>query len=247
MIEVLDVGKRFNSSWVIRNVSLEVRPGEMIGLIGSSGSGKSTILRSINGLLRIDEGSIKVADQTLLPDPQPINGNGVLIRQRVGMVFQHLNLWPYRTALENIVDALIYVKRLKKPVAIEKAREWASRLGIESQLNKYPSMLSGGQRQRVAIARAVVMEPQFLLLDEITSSLDPILAGEIAEIMAKLAQEGLGIIFVSHQIDFIRRNASKVYFLDGGHIKESGLPSEILTRPASKELGQFIESVRHGW
>ena len=247
MIEVHNIGKRFGGRWVFRNLSMIAKPKELIGIIGPSGCGKTTLLKCLNGLVAFDEGRVAVGELELIAGKENQNHTPVMIRQRVGMVFQHLNLWPYKTALENIIEGPVYVRRWSKEQAIEKAVLWAERLKIKDQLEKYPQMLSGGQRQRVAIARAVLMEPEFLLLDEITSALDPVLAGEIVDSMVELKEQGMGIVFVSHQINFIRQNADRVYFLLGGQFKESGMPKEVLAEPKTPELRSFIESIRHGW
>ena len=247
MIEILNIGKKFGEKTVFWNLSMTARPGELVGIIGPSGSGKSTLLKCMNGMLMLDEGAIRIGELVLRAGPVVHNGTAVSIRRRVGMVFQHLNLWPYKTALENIIEGAVYVRGLAREQAVDLAIRWAKRLSIEDQLKKYPPKLSGGQRQRVAIARAIVMEPEFLLLDEITSALDPVLAGEIIEILVQLKAQGIGIVYVSHQIDFIRRNANQVHFLFGGGFKESGYPEEILQEPKTPELRSFIESVRHGW
>jgi len=247
-IVIDNAGKRFNGKTVFHNLSAVVHPSEFVGVIGPSGCGKSTLLKCINGLLQLDEGTVQVGEYILKAGERIQNGAGVGIRQKVGMVFQHLNLWSYKTALENIIEGPIYVKRMSKEEAIERAFVWAKQLGIEDHIQKYPSMLSGGQRQRVAIARAAIMEPEFLLLDEITSALDPVLAGEVTDILIQLKdKEHIGIVVVSHQIDFIRRYADRVCFLYEGGFKEEGDPQKILTEPQTPELRTFIESVRHGW
>ncbi len=245
MIKVQNIGKQFGGKWIFRNLTMIAKPKELIGIVGPSGCGKTTLLKCINGLLRFEEGMVTVGDLRLMAGSK--NHTPVAIRQRVGMVFQHLNLWPYKTALENIIEGPVYVRRWSKKQAIENAILWAERLKIKDQLGKYPQMLSGGQRQRVAIARAVLMEPEFLLLDEITSALDPVLAGEIVDCMVELKEQGMGIVFVSHQINFIRRNADRVYFLQGEQFMESGTPKEVLAEPKTPELRSFIESIRHGW
>jgi polar amino acid transport system ATP-binding protein len=215
-------------------------------LIGPSAAGKTTALKVINGLEPFDQGEVAVEELTLRPG----NGTGptaTLIRLRVGMVFQHLNLWPYKTVLQNITEGLVHVKRLPRPKATDIAREWSAQFGIEDQLEKYPNQLSGGQRQRVAIARAVVMQPKFLLLDEITSALDPVLAGEIVDSMVQLKEHGMGIVLVTHQLEFVRRRADCVYFLEKGRIVESGPARATLESPKTAALCAFIESVHRGW
>jgi glutamine transport system ATP-binding protein len=247
MIQLNNISKSFNGSRVLNDISLLVRPKELVGVIGASGSGKTTLLRCINGLVPIDEGRVEVDGLMLSPHTPVHSEDVVLVRRRVGMVFQHLNLWPYKRALDNILEGMLAVRKLSRKDAIREAMIWAERLQITDQLHKYPGALSGGQRQRVALARALVMAPQFLLFDEITSALDPVLAGEIVDIMTELKAQGIGIVFVTHQIDFIRRSADMLYFLHNGQVKESGVPKETLAKPASPELETFIESIRHGW
>jgi ABC-type polar amino acid transport system ATPase subunit len=247
MIEVANLGKRFGQVWVFRRLTMTAQSGELVGVIGPSGSGKTTLLKCLNGLWGFDEGRIAVSHLVLTAGTGDQSNTAVRIRQRVGMVFQHLNLWPYKTALENMIEGPLYVKRWRKEEAVEKALMWADRLRIKDQLAKYPGELSGGQRQRVAIARAVLMEPEFLLLDEITSALDPVLAGEIVDSMVELRDRGMGIVFVSHQINFIKRNANRVYFLDNRGLREFGPPEEVLAEPKTAELRSFIDSIRHGW
>jgi ABC-type polar amino acid transport system ATPase subunit len=247
VIVVEAVRKRIGGRVVLDDVSLKVRPGTIVGIIGPSAAGKTTVLKVINGLEPFAAGRITVGDVSLTPMMRPADPVATSIRRNVGMVFQHLNLWSYKTVLENITEGPIFVQRMQRREAVGRATDWARELGIVDQLHQYPHQLSGGQRQRVAIARAVVMEPQYLLLDEITSALDPILAGEIADTMLQLKDRGMGIALVSHQIDFVRRNADHVHFLQAGRFLEQGPPESIIDHPQTPELRAFIEAIHHGW
>lgn len=243
LIAVRRAGKAYDGKWIFRDVEIGVAAGECVGLIGGNGAGKSTILRSMVGFQALDEGTIYFEDQAV-----PNNESAwITVRKRVGFLAQSLNLWPYRTALQNIVEGLTHSKGYSRPQAEELAREWADRLDLKDHLHKFPAALSGGEQQRVAIARALVMQPDIVLFDEPASRLDPITTGEVGELIASLRSLGLGMLIVSHQIDFIRRTADWVYFLNGGSICESGRASEVLTAPTTPELTQFIAKIRRGW
>ncbi len=246
MIRVDRVTKKFGKHPVLCDVTFSVPPQTIVGIIGPSAAGKTTALKIINGLESFDSGAVQVGDLALGPQTAPLGDAATAIRRRVGMVFQQLNLWPYRTILDNIIEGLVHVKGQRKEESIAEARTWAEQFGIADQLDKYPHQLSGGQKQRAAIARAVVMQPEYLLLDEITSALDPVLAGEIANTIVYLKARGMGIALVSHQIEFIRRNADQVYFLSDGRVLEHGV-ADILDRPSTPELTRFIDSIHRGW
>lgn len=247
MVAIKELSKRFDTRTVLTNVSLMARPGELVGIIGPSGSGKSTLLRCIVGFESFESGIIHVDDDARHAGERFVGKSSVALHRKVGFVSQGLGLWPNKTVASNITEGLIYGRRMARPVAMAIAQEWAVRLRIEGELRKYPTMLSGGQRQRVAIARAVALTPTYLLLDEITASLDPILAGEICEIVSELRTGGTGIVIVSHHIDFVRNCADRVVFLSEGRIVEEGSAMEVLTTPRTPELKKFIESVRRGW
>ena len=246
MITVDAVCKSFNGQCVLSKVSLELCANELVAVIGPSGSGKTTLLRCINNLVTIDSGRISIGQTTISGGVRLTESQATWLRCQVGMVFQSLGLWPYRTALENIIEGPIYIIGMAKRDAIHLARKWAIRMGIEDHLSKYPCQMSRGQSQRVAICRAIVMNPKFLLLDEITSALDPVLAGQIAEILLELKRDGHGILAVTHQIDFVRRSADRVVFMENGSVVEMG-SKDILIDPKTEELQRFVNQVRQGW
>lgn len=228
MIQVTGLYKDFGSIKVLNNVSLTVRPGEVCAIIGPSGSGKTTLLRCLNYLEVPNRGQIRVGDFTI--DAESASGNGRLIRQlrqRTGMVFQQFNLFSHKTALENVMEGLVVVKKMSKQQAQEKGIFWLAKMGLEDKASSYPGQLSGGQKQRVAIARAMAMEPEVILLDEPTSALDPELVNEVLLALKKLAQEGVTMVIVTHEMGFAREVANKVVFMDEGVIVEEGPPSQV--------------------
>jgi polar amino acid transport system ATP-binding protein len=242
IIELEGVGKAFKDRWVFRNVDLSVGVGQCIGLLGGSGSGKSTLIRGMLGFTKFNEGSIEVFGSNALGLE-----NWTETRQRLGYVAQGLNLWPYRTVLENVMEGLVYARGFSKSHARERAEHWLNKLTVFNHRFKYPTELSGGEQQRVAIARALALEPQALLCDEPTSGVDPVASGEISDLLIGLRNEGFAMLIASHQIDFLRRTCDVGYFLQGGGVRESGPASEILTHPRTPELTSFIEHVRRGW
>lgn len=228
MIQVTGLYKDFGSIKVLNNVSLTVRPGEVCAIIGPSGSGKTTLLRCLNYLEVPDRGQIRVGDFTI--DAESASGNGRLIRQlrqRTGMVFQQFNLFSHKTALENVMEGLVVVKKMPKQQAQEKGIFWLAKMGLEDKASSYPGQLSGGQKQRVAIARAMAMEPEVILLDEPTSALDPELVNEVLLALKNLAQEGVTMVIVTHEMSFAREVANKVVFMDEGIIVEEGPPRQV--------------------
>ena len=247
-LNVIDLHKRYGEQEVLKGVSLKAEAGDVISIIGSSGSGKSTFLRCINflekpsegsiivngqniGLVRDTDGQLKVADKNQLR----------LLRTRLTMVFQHFNLWSHMTVLENVMEAPIQVLGLNKAEARERAMKYLAKVGIdERQQNKYPVHLSGGQQQRVSIARALAMEPEVLLFDEPTSALDPELVGEVLRIMQQLAEEGKTMVVVTHEMGFARHVSTHVIFLHQGIIEEEGAPDEVFGNPKSARLQQFL-------
>ena len=249
MIRAEHVSVSFGKLNVLKDVSLSVKPKEVVCIIGPSGAGKSTFLRALNHLEHIDNGSIYIEDRLLT---QYENGNRILklnskqrreILLEVGMVFQRFNLFPHKTALENAMLAPINVLGKSKEEAKEKCTQLLERVGLGDKLNEYPNKLSGGQQQRVAIARALAMEPKTILFDEPTSALDPELVGEVLQVMKQLANDGMTMVVVTHEMGFAREVADRVLFMDGGIIAEEGTPEEIFHAPKSERLKQFLKSV----
>ncbi len=239
MIEVSEVRKKFGRQEVLRGITCSISRGEVVCLIGPSGSGKSTVLRCINGLETPDSGSITV-DGTVV-------GAGSLreTRGKVAMVFQRFNLFPHRTALENVTEGPIHVQRVHPEEARERALGLLEKVGLRDRAGAYPSQLSGGQQQRVGIARALAMRPMAILFDEPTSALDPELVGDVLRVMRALAEEGMTMIVVTHEIGFAREVAGRVIFMDGGVIVESGPAREVLTNPQVERTRTFLQRVIH--
>ena len=241
MIAIRDVRKSFGTNLVLDGITLEVTQGEVVCVIGASGSGKSTLLRCVNGLESYDSGEIVVAGQRVDRDKHHI----VAIREKVAMVCQRFNLFPHRTALENVIEGPVYVKREPRAAAIERARALLIRVGLTGKENEYPHRLSGGQQQRVAIARALAMQPQAILFDEPTSALDPELVGEVLAVMRLLANEGLTMIVVTHEMGFAREVADRAIFIDGGKIVEQGVARDVLSAPQHERTRDFLRRVTH--
>jgi polar amino acid transport system ATP-binding protein len=239
MIELTEVHKSFGSVEVLRGVSAEIRRGEVVCIIGPSGAGKSTILRCINGLESYDGGAISV-DGVRVDRASP---SITSIRTQIAMVFQRFNLFPHRTALENVIEGPIYVKGVRREEAVPRATELLSRVGLGGKANAYPAELSGGQMQRVAIARALAMQPKAILFDEPTSSLDPELVGEVLAVMRQLAEDGMTMLVVTHEIRFAQEVADRVLFLDHGRILEEGPARMVLTTPQHARTQEFLRRV----
>lgn len=241
LVELQNVVKRFGANTVLDGVSLTVEPGEIIAIIGRSGSGKSTMLRCINGLEPIQGGRIVFDGQTL-NDPKTDLRK---LRQRVGIVFQSFNLFPHLSVEKNITLAPRVVKRMDPAAARELAAGALARVGLADKIDAYPDQLSGGQQQRVAIARSLAMQPQLMLFDEITSALDPELTGEVLKVLEQVAQEGMTMLLVTHEIGFARRVASRLIFMHQGRIWEEGRASGVLSNPQTPELVTFLDAVLH--
>jgi histidine transport system ATP-binding protein len=248
---VEDLYKKFGNNEVLKGVSLRAKAGDVISIIGSSGSGKSTFLRCINFLEQADAGRFVLNDEQIRLQRRK-NGNlsvadsGQLRQMRIklAMVFQHFNLWLHLTALENIIEAPVHVLGLSKNDAIERARRNLAKVGLSESIEKmYPAQLSGGQQQRIAIARALAMEPEVMLFDEPTSALDPELVGEVLRVMQQLAAEGRTMVVVTHEMSFARNVSNHVIFLHEGRIEEEGPPGEIFGRPKSERLKQFLAGI----
>ena len=243
MIYISELSKTFSGQKVLNNLSLEIQKGEVVALIGSSGAGKSTFLRSLNYLEAPDSGRIKIDDFEV--DFEHITQDQILIlRRKLAKVFQQFNLFGRKTALENVKEGLIVVKGLSDQEATKIAREELAKVGLSDRENHYPRHLSGGQKQRVALARALAMKPEVLLLDEPTSALDPELVGEVEKSIANAAKSGQTMVLVSHDMSFVAQVADKVLFLDKGRIIESGTPEEIMQHPKEERTKEFFASYK---
>jgi polar amino acid transport system ATP-binding protein len=241
LVEIHGVSKSYGAVQVLKDVSLDVAKGEIIAVIGRSGSGKSTLLRCVNGLEPIQAGSIKV-DGVKVNDPAT---NLRKLRQEVGIVFQSFNLFPHLSVSDNITLAPRIVKKQPPEEAREVARDVLRRVGLEEKLDAYPSQLSGGQQQRVAIARSLAMKPKLMLFDEVTSALDPELTGEVLKVLESVAQAGMTMILVTHEMGFARRFGSRVVFMHEGRIHEEGQAAAVLAEPETPELKTFLSAVLH--
>ena len=247
MIEVKDLKKRFGTLEVLDGCSFRVDRGQVLVVIGPSGSGKSTMLRCVNFLEEYDGGEVWIDGESVGYD---FGANGARKRQserriaelraEVGIVFQSFNLFPHRNVIDNIVMAPVNVKGMRKSEASDIARELLHKVGLEDKMLEYPSRLSGGQQQRVAIARALAMQPKVMLFDEVTSALDPELVGEVLQVMRQLAEEGMTMMIVTHEMHFARDVGDQLLFIDEGLIVEEGLPAELLANPQSERLKAFI-------
>ncbi|PZP25741.1 amino acid ABC transporter ATP-binding protein [Pseudomonas kuykendallii] len=241
MIVIDSITKSFGSQKVLHGVSATIERGEVVCLIGPSGSGKSTVLRCINGLESYDGGTISIDGVKVDSSARSIRE----IRRSVSMVFQRFNLFPHRTVLENVIEGPIYVNHVKRDVALGRGRELLDRVGLAAKHDAYPTELSGGQQQRVAIARALAMEPKAILFDEPTSALDPELVGEVLGVMKSLAQEGLTMIVVTHEMGFARAVSDRTLFLEKGMIVAQGTSREILSNPSNERMQDFLRRVSH--
>ena len=238
-ISLRGVHKSFGTNSVLNGIDLDIAEGTVISLIGPSGSGKSTLLRCINLLEPIDDGEIFLDDIDIsIPgfDANPV-------RRRIGMVFQNFNLFPHMSVQDNITLSPVRTLGVNKAVARAKAEELLERFGLADKLNAFPDQLSGGQQQRVAIVRALAIEPEVLLLDEITSSLDPELVGEVLDVVRELKTSGMTLVLATHEMGFARDISDLVCVLDGGHIIEQGLPSQVFSAPKSERAQQFLERI----
>ncbi len=249
MVKAEGVHKRFGRQEVLKGITLEVVPGEVMCLLGPSGSGKSTFLRCINHLEKINAGRLSVDGELVgyrqVGEKLHELRESEVARKRaeIGMVFQHFNLFPHMTALENVTCAPIHVKSVAREQARSRGRELLDRVGLADKHDSYPAQLSGGQQQRVAIARALAMEPKLMLFDEPTSALDPELVGEVLAAMQQLARDGMTMIVVTHEIGFAREVAHTVVFMDGGIVVEAGPPSEVLENPRHERTKTFLSKV----
>ena len=241
MIEIRQLQKHYGSHRVLHGVDLDVAKGEVVCLIGPSGSGKSTLLRCINALEAYDGGHIHVFGETVQRASKTVHA----LRSRMGMVFQRFNLFPHRTVLENVMEGPVYVKGEPLKQAREEALVLLEKVGLSAKADAYPEQLSGGQQQRVAIARALAMKPEAMLFDEPTSALDPELVGDVLAVMRTLADEGMTMIVVTHEMGFAREVADRVCFLHGGYIVESGAAEQVLGNPQHPRTQDFLRRVLH--
>ena len=240
IVRVRALRKRFGTHEVLQGIDLDVRPGEVIAVIGKSGSGKSTLLRCINGLEEFQEGALQV-------DGQPLKHGDAramrALRQRVGMIFQSFNLFPHLTVGRNVMLAPTLVKARDAAAAEAQARQLLARVGLAEKFDAWPDQLSGGQQQRVAIARALAMEPSVMLCDEITSALDPELVGEVLKVVESLADDGMTLLMVTHEMNFARKVSDRVVFMHAGRIHEMGPPAQLFGAPQTPELQQFLSAL----
>jgi len=249
MVKAEQVCKSFGALHVLKGITLEIGKGEVLCMVGPSGSGKSTFLRCINHLEQVNAGRLYVDGELIgyrergdkLHEMSP--RDAAKQRREIGMVFQHFNLFPHRTALENIVEAPIHVKRNKKDDAVARAKDLLDQVGMAEKAGAYPAQLSGGQQQRVAIARALAMNPKLMLFDEPTSALDPELVGEVLGVMKKLATEGMTMVVVTHEMGFAREVANHLVFMDAGVVVEEGPPREVLANPKHERTKAFLSKV----
>jgi len=239
IIKIKDLKKKYGELEVLKGISTEIKEGEVISIIGPSGSGKSTFLRCINRLEEPTSGEIKINNKNILERKADINK----IREEVGMVFQHFNLYPHKTVLENITLGPIRLKKMPKAEAEKMAIELLEKVGLADKKDVYPNKLSGGQKQRVAIARALAMNPKVILFDEPTSALDPEMIGEVLEVMKELANAGMTMIVVTHEMGFARNVANRVFFMDGGYILEDAKPQDLFDNPKTERAREFLEKV----
>ena len=238
IINLTGVSKSFGATQVLKEINLDVRPGEVLVLIGASGSGKSTVLRIMSGLETADAGEVWV-NEVPLHDARRAKE----IRGHVGMVFQQFNLFPHKSALGNVTLALIKARKMNAADARKRAMDALDRVGLADRAEHYPSQLSGGQQQRVAIARALAVEPGIMFFDEATSALDPELVGEVTEVMRGLARDGVTMVVVTHEMGFARKTADRVVFMDKGVIAEQGAPEDIFVNPQNERTRQFLHRV----
>lgn len=241
MIKFRNVNKWFGNHQVLKNISLEISQGEVIVVCGPSGSGKSTLIRTINGLEPVQEGEI-VVDGSNLGDPAI---DLTALRAEIGMVFQHFNLYPHKTALQNIMLAPMKVRGLNRQTARERAMMLVERVGLSNKADMYPLNLSGGEQQRVAIARSLAMEPKIMLFDEPTSALDPELINEVLDVMTSLTKEGMTMVIITHEMAFAQRVANRIVFIDNGEILEVARPGEIFINPKHERTMEFMSKILH--
>ena len=249
LLRLADIRKSFGETEVLKGISLTVHQGEVIAIIGVSGSGKSTLLRCVNLLETPSAGEIIFDGRPVDYQPHGFLSRGAaalkVLRTSIGMVFQSFNLWPHKTVLENVIEAPIMVKHVPRAEAIERAEALLESIGLAEKRDEYPVRLSGGQQQRVAIVRALAMEPKMMLFDEITSALDPELVGEVLDLMTSLAQQGMTMLVVTHEMGFARHVSHRTAFFHGGEIAEIGPSQELLSHPRNERTSEFLRRVLH--
>lgn len=242
MIQLTGITKSFGRNQVLKGIDLSVQKGEVVAVLGPSGSGKTTLLRCVNVLEKPDSGEVRIGEYTL-NCKHPGKKEILELRRRSAMVFQQYNLFRHMTALENVMEGLVTVKKLPKQQARERGVRLLEKVGLGSKLDAYPSRLSGGQQQRVGIARALALEPEVLLFDEPTSALDPELVGEVLQVIGRIAKEGITMIIVTHEMAFAQDVADRVVLMDGGVIVEQGTPSELFLNPQEERTKQFLKRI----
>ena len=239
MIEIRGLNKWFGNLHVLKDIDLDVAEQEVVVVIGASGSGKSTLLRCINFLEFAQKGKIYIDGRETDVKSKKLH----LVRAEVGMVFQHFNLFPHRTVMGNVIEGLTQVKKIPQNKALEQGTELLAKVGLSDKADVYPAMLSGGQKQRVAIARALAMKPKIMLFDEPTSSLDPELVGEVLQVMKTLANEGMTMMVVSHEMGFAREVGDRMIYMDEGRIVEQGEPKELYSNPQHERTKAFLSQI----
>ncbi|WP_406687478.1 amino acid ABC transporter ATP-binding protein [Rossellomorea vietnamensis] len=244
MISIKGLTKRFDQLEVLKGMNVEVEKGQVIVLIGPSGSGKTTFLRCLNALEIPNDGTVSIGGSTVDFNKKVTKQELISLRRKTGMVFQNYNLFPHMTALENVMEGPTVVQRRKKSEMREKAIKLLEKVGLGDKIDYYPFQLSGGQQQRVGIARALAIEPEVMLFDEPTSALDPELVGEVLKVMKDLAEEGMTMVVVTHEMRFAQEAADKVIFMDGGYIVEEGPPREVFENPKNERTKQFLNLIQ---
>ncbi len=242
-IEIKNLHKRFKNNLVLNGIDLNIERGNVIGIIGPSGTGKSTLLRCLNQLEVPEQGTIRIDDKVIDLSTEHNKENTHALRRNTGMVFQQFNLFERKTALQNVEEGLIVVQKKSKEEARKIAREELERVGMLGWSNHYPRHMSGGQQQRVAIARALAMKPQLLLLDEPTSALDPEMVGEVLDVIREIADAGFTMLLVSHEMAFVRNVSNRVIFMDGGVIVEDGTPAKVFNHPENGRTREFLSKM----
>ncbi|WP_459500415.1 amino acid ABC transporter ATP-binding protein [Bacillus sp. C1] len=244
MISIQHLQKSYGENTVLKQIDLSVEKGEVVVIIGPSGSGKTTFLRCLNVLETPNAGIVRIGDKELDFAKKITKNDIVNLRTQTGMVFQHHNLFPHLTAIQNVMEGLVTVKKMRKEDAKKKATYFLEKVGLGDKMNLYPFQLSGGQQQRVGIARALAIEPEVLLFDEPTSALDPELVQEVLKVMKELANEGMTMVIVTHEMRFAHQIANRVIFMDGGLVVEQGTPEEVFTSPKEERTKKFLQMLQ---